>query len=262
MAKHPRPANAFGQQLRHWRRCGGVSQLALAAQAGTTPRHLSFLETGRSRPGRDLVVRLAAALDVPIRERNALLTAAGLAAEYPAHALSDAAMRPIAEVVDGVLRAHDPYPAWVYTRGLRALSAKRAGEKMFPGLCAMEPEAIIDLWFDPGPFRAMVENWEEVAWAGVDSLRREARHTSDPAVLELLHRAEAHARRALPAARPSEADLPVACPRFRIGDRVVRTVSTVLRFDTATEVTASELRVELMFPADDASDAFFRERAS
>ncbi len=260
MAKDARPSNPFGQHLRHWRGRSGLSQLLLATQAGTTPRHLSFLETGRSRPGRELVLRLAAALDVPIRERNALLSAAGLAPEYPAHALSEAAMRPIADVIERVLRSHDPYPAWVYARGLRALAANRAAEALFPGLCAMEPEAVVDLWFAPGPFREMVENWEDVAWAGVDSLRREARQTADPGTLALLRRAEVHAERTLPSERPAPTDLPVVCPRFRIGGRLVRTVSTVLRFDTAVEVTASELRVELMFPADEASDSFFREQ--
>lgn len=261
MEKGHRPPSPFGQHLRRWRERRGLSQLLLAAEAGTTPRHVSFLETGRSRPGRELVLRLAASLDVPLRERNALLHAAGLAPEFPALALTAEAMRPIADVVDRVLRGHDPYPAWVYTRGLRALASNRAGEALFPGLCAMAPEAIVDLWFAPGPFRETVENWQDVAWAGVHSLRREAQRSSDPATLALLRRAEAHAQRTLPEG-PASTDLPVVCPRFRIGGRVVRTVSTVLRFDTAVEVTASELRVELMFPGDAASDAFFRELAS
>jgi transcriptional regulator with XRE-family HTH domain len=260
--KGHRPPSPFGQHLRRWRERRGLSQLLLAAEAGTTPRHVSFLETGRSRPGRELVLRLAASLDVPLRERNALLHAAGLAPEFPALALTAEAMRPIADVVDRVLRGHDPYPAWVYTRGLRALASNRAGEALFPGLCAMAPEAIVDLWFAPGPFRETVENWQDVAWAGVHSLRREAQRSSDSAALALLRRAEAHAQRTLLPEGPASTDLPVVCPRFRIGGRVVRTVSTVLRFDSAVEVTTSELRVELMFPGDAASDAFFRELAS
>jgi transcriptional regulator with XRE-family HTH domain len=260
--RDPQALSPFGHQLRRWRHAAGVSQLALAAQAGTTPRHVSFLETGRSRPGRPLVLRLADALDVPLRERNALLAAAGFPPAFPEHDLGDAAMRSVALVLDRVLRAHEPYPAWVVGRGLRFRAANRAAEALFPGLCTLPPEAIVDLWYGPGPFRALVENWPEVVRAGVAALRREARRTPDPLLLALLRRAEAHARDAAASgtgAPPGDPELPVAFPRLRIGGRTVRTVSAVMRFDTAVEVTASELRVELMFPADEDSDAFFRQ---
>jgi transcriptional regulator with XRE-family HTH domain len=249
----------FGQQLRHWRTRAGKSQLELASDAGTTPRHLSFVETGRSRPGADLVLRLASALDIPIRERNALLLAAGLPPSFPAFALEDEAMKPIQRVLDRVLASHEPYPAWVGSRGFRFISSNRAAETLFPGMCSMSPEAIVELWFGPGPFRNLVENWQDVVWAGVAALRREAVRASDPALTELLRRAESHAR-AIPAPeRDARPELPVICPRLNIGGRRVRTISTVMRFDTAIEVTASELRVELMFPADDDSERFFRE---
>jgi transcriptional regulator with XRE-family HTH domain len=251
--------SAFGQQLRHWRAKAGLSQLELAAQAGTTPRHLSFVETGRSRPGAELVLRLATALDVPIRERNALLVAAGLPPAYPAFSLEDDAMKPIQRVLDLILAAHEPYPAWVGSRGFRFISANQAAEALFPGMCAMSPEAIVDLWFGPGQFRDVVENWQDVVWAGIAALRREAVRASEPSLTDLLRRAEVHAR-SIPAPEPdARPELPVICPRFRIAGRRVRTISTVMRFDTAIEVTASELRVELMFPADDESDRFFRE---
>jgi transcriptional regulator with XRE-family HTH domain len=236
-----------------------MSQLELATEAGTTTRHLSFLETGRSRPGAELVLRLATALDVPIRERNALLVAAGLAPVYPALSLGDGAMTAVQRVLDRVLASHEPYPAWVGSRGFRFLLANRAAEAMFPGLCAMSPEAIVDLWFGPGPFRELVENWQDVVWAGVAGLRREAVRASDPALTELLRRAEGHAKAIPPPEHDARPELPVICPRLNIGGRRVRTISTVMRFDTAVEVTASELRVELMFPADDESDRFFRD---
>jgi transcriptional regulator with XRE-family HTH domain len=236
-----------------------MSQLALAAEAGTTPRHLSFLETGRSRPGAELVLRLAAALDVPIRERNGLLVAAGLPPAYPALALEDDAMKPVRAVVERMLRTHEPYPAWVGGRGFRLLASNRAAEALFPGLCALTPEAVVDLWFGPGPFREVVENWQDVVWAGIASLRREVARASEASLADLLRRAEGHARSLPPPEHHARPELPVICPRLRIGDRRIRTISTVMRFDTAVEVTASELRVELMFPADDESDAYFRE---
>lgn len=254
-------ASPFGQQLRHWRTRAGKSQLELASEAGTTPRHLSFVETGRSRPGADLVLRLATALDIPIRERNALLIAAGLPPSFPAFALEDDAMKPIQRVLDRILASHEPYPAWVGSRGFRFISSNRAAEALFPGMCSMSPEAIVELWFGPGPFRDLVENWQDVVWAGVVALRREAIRASDPKLTELLRRAETHARSIPAPERDARPELPVICPRLNIGGRRVRTISTVMRFDTAIEVTVSELRVELMFPADDDSERFFRDLA-
>lgn len=250
----------FGERLRYWRRRAGLSQIALAAQAETTPRHLSFIETGRSRPGRDLVLRLAAALDVPIRDRNELLAAAGLAPAFAARALDEESMRPLKMVLDRILSTHEPYPAWVVGSGFRFIASNRAAEALFPGMCRLSPEAIVDSWFGPGPFRELVENWQEVSQVGVASLRREAARTADPALARLVARAEAHVgnRAAIDLAA---SELPVVCPRLKIGDRVIRTISAVMRFDTAVEVTTSDLRVELMFPADRASEAFFRSLA-
>jgi transcriptional regulator with XRE-family HTH domain len=237
------PVSAFGQQLRHWRSRSGLSQLELAALAGTTPRHVSFIETGRSRPGRELVLRLATALDVPVRERNVLLQAAGLPAAYPTFDLADEAMTSVRRVLARLLHTHEPYPAWVGGRGFRFFSSNRAAERLFPGMCQLSPAAIVDLWFGPGLFRQLVENWQDVVLAGVASLRRDAAQSSDPGLIELVP------------------ELPVVCPRLSINGRTIRTISTVLRFDTAVEVTASELRVELMFPADEVSETYFREVA-
>jgi transcriptional regulator with XRE-family HTH domain len=251
----------FGQQLHQWRRRSGLSQLDLATMAGTTPRHLSFVETGRSRPGRDLVLRLCAAIDMPLRERNALLMAAGLAPEYPIRELSDDAMRPVKLVLDRVLRGHEPFPAWVVGRGMQFLASNCGAEALFPGMCSLQPEQIVDLWFGPGPFRDLVENWTDVVWVGVAGLRREASRACDPRLLELVRRAEAHTRAIPPPDSQVLLDVPMVCPRLRIDGRTIRTISTVMRFDTAVDVTASELRVELMFPADEASEAYFRQQA-
>jgi len=252
----------FGQHLRRLRARSGMSQLDLAIAAGTTARHVSFLETGRSRPGQELVLRLAAALDVPIRERNVLLGAAGLPPAYPDHPLSDQAMRSIQSVLDRALQVHEPYPAWVVGRGLQFVRANRAAEALFPGLCVMQPEAIVDLWYGPGPFRDLVENWQDVVHVGVAQLQREATRTADAKLHDLARRAAAHLRDVPRGDASIVPDLPVVCPRLKIGDRLVRTISAILRFETAVEVTASELRVELMFPADEESAAFFRSMAS
>jgi transcriptional regulator with XRE-family HTH domain len=244
------------------RRRETIEQLDLASRAGTTPRYLSFLETGRSRPGRDLVLRLAAALDVPLRERNAWLVSAGLAPEFPDRDMADDAMRPLRLVLDKVLAMHEPYPAWVIAQPLRFVASNRAAEALFPGMCELQPEALIDLWCGPGPMRDVVENWQEVTWAGVATLQREAARTADPRLDELIKRAEAHLKTIPPHEVGPDPESPLVCARLRINGWLVRTTTAVMRFDAALDVTAADLRVELLFPADDASDSFFQSLAS
>ena len=163
-----------------------------------------------------------------------------------------------AEHMRQVLDKHDPYPGWAMTSGFRVVAANRAGAALFPGLLEMPPERMIDLWFGAGPFREMIDNWQDVVWAGLASLRRDIARSADPALAALLRRAEKHAH-GLPAPEPGAlTDLPVICPRLKINGQIIRTITTVMRFDTAVEVNTSELRVELMFPADDASDQALR----
>lgn len=261
MPKSARTA-PFGQLLAYWRVLAGMSQLELATRTETTPRHVSFLETGRSRPGRELVLRLAQALAVPVAERNPLLLAAGLPAQFAALPLDAAALAPVRAVLDRMLAAHEPFPAWVGSRGFRFHRANRGAEALFPGLTQKTPEEIVDLWFGPGPFRDAVENWQDVVWAGHAALRRDVGRAPEPSLLALLRRVEAHLRHVPPPDPLARPELPVICPRLRLGGQRVRTISTVLRFDTAVDLTASELRVELMFPADEASEAFFRTLAA
>ena len=255
----------FGRRLRYWRSARGMSQLDLASAAGTTSRHLSFCETGRSRPGRDLVLRLADVLAVPVRDRNDLLEAAGLPPAYPARALDSPQLAPVRRVLDQVLAAHDPYPAWVLGRGLAVVDANQAARALFPGVVGLTSEQFVDVWFGPGPLADRLVNRAEVLRAGLAQLRREAWATGDPEMLAALARARTLAAQALPGGDDVNGhgwhpdDSPVSCPVLSIGGQVVRTVSTVMRFDTAVEVTTSELRVELMYPADADSDSALRQ---
>jgi transcriptional regulator with XRE-family HTH domain len=249
----------FGQRLRRWRALRGMSQLALASAAGTTGRHLSFLETGRSRPGPDLVLRLAEVLAVPLPDRNDLLVAAGLPAQFEQHDLGSAELAAVDQVLDLVLGRHEPYPAWVVRRPFTFVRANRGAQALFPELTALTPEQLVDLWFGPGPFRDGVQNWADVAHAGVAALTQDAAVTDDPEAVALLVRARAHVDRAdlgnRARRRPSDPDKrapfsAVVCPVFALQGRTVRTISAVMRFDSAVEITTSQLRVELMFPAD------------
>lgn len=167
-------------------------------------------------------------------------------------------------VVDKLFAGHEPFPAWLVGRGLRFLACNQAAETTFPGMCAMSPEALADVLFGPGPFRDSVENAPEVIAAGLHMLRREAARYNDPALWTLLERARSRAKD-LPAGHGTatcDDAAPVICPRFNFGGTIVRTISAVVRFDSAAELTTSELRVELMYPADAESEAFFRRGKS
>jgi transcriptional regulator with XRE-family HTH domain len=261
MAVSAQRVSPFGRQLRRWRAMRRMSQLGLAAAAGTTPRYVSFVETGRSRPGRDLVLRMAEVLAVPLPERNALLAAAGLTPQFPEHELGSAQLAAVERVLAQVLADHEPFPAWVVRQPFTFLRANAAAEALFPGLTDLPAEQLIDLWFGPGPFRASVRNWPDVVQAGLAALRSQAADTGDPAVIALLRRAEAMPGMPAEPGRTAHAAGPVVCPVFEFDGQVVATISAVLRFDTAIEVTTSRLRAELMFPADEAAEAFFRAHA-
>jgi transcriptional regulator with XRE-family HTH domain len=254
--------SVFGQCLRGWRMQRGLSQLELALQAGTTPRYVSFIETGRSRPGLELVMRLAGVLDIPISEQNQLLVLAGLRPVYPNHGLDDPNMQSLNAILEKVLNNHDPYPAWVIARGWRFLRANTAAERLFPGLCNIKPEDLIDYWFGSDQFRDMVENYADVIWAGLLGLQREATQTGDARLIKLLARAKALVKDLPKPTSMLSTDLPVVCPRFRVGGQTIRTISSVMRFDSAIEVTTSELKIELMFPADEVGEKFFKNAAT
>jgi len=187
----------FGRRLRYWRSARGLSQLDLASAAGTTSRHLSFCETGRSRPGRDLVIRLAEVLAVPIRDRNDLLEAAGLTPAYPVRGLDSPHLAPVRRVPDQVLATHDPYPAWILGRGMAVVDANRAARALFPGVVGLTSEQFVDIWFGPGPLADRIVNRAEVLRAGLAQLRREAWASGDPTMLAALAQARTLAAQTL-----------------------------------------------------------------
>lgn len=250
----------FGMQLRAWRKRRGLSQLDLALHAATTPRYVSFLETGRSRPGRPIILRLCDALDVPLRDRNAMLVAAGLTPTFPERPLNDAALAPVRRVIDHLLAHHEPFPAWVLGGQDTCLQANDAARRLFPWVEQLDPGQMLEMLTRPGALRDTIENWNEVAHIALRTLRARMLRRPDPAVSQLIERCDAMAEALGPG--PDRWEVPVVCPIFRIDGTQVRTMATVIRFDTAVDVTVADLRVELMFPADDASEAFFLARAS
>ena len=248
---------AFGRHMKQWRRQRGLSQLDLAVQANVSQRHVSFIETGRSRPREDVVLKVAEALRVPLRDRNALLEAAGLASTYPELSLSDEVAAPFYAAIRQMIESHEPYPAFVINRWWELVDANEAGRRFFPQ-SGDGPIDLVEAFMRPGPTRDRVENFSEVGWTFLRRLRREVADSgSDERLQELLERAESYMEDAPISTETLGTEL-VACPHFRIGDQVIKTVSMVARFGAAREVTLDELRVELVYPGDEEAETFFR----
>lgn len=243
----------FGQKLKYWRRLRGVSQLDLAVDADVSTRHISFIETGRSRPGRQLVLRLAEALDVPPRECNELLEAAGLAAGFREGGLSEERLAPYRRIVDRILRSHEPYPAFVLDRWWNIVDSNAPTQMFFPQLAAGGNLVEVFLANEPPHLINRIE-------VGINLLARVrqdwARSGHDARIEELMKRLEQELASAMPTAKLDGVS-PVIAAQIDVAGTIISTVGTIMHFDTAREITLDELRIEMFFPADDASEAFF-----
>ena len=165
-------ATAFGRHMRRWRQRRGLSQLDLATRTDLSQRHVSFIETGRSRPRAAVVQRVAEALEVPLRDRNILLEAAGLAPIYPEVSLSDGAADPFRNAIRKMLESHEPYPAYVINRWWELIEANAAGRRIFPET-GDGPMNLVDTILGPGPMREMIDNFSAVGWVFLRRIRRE-----------------------------------------------------------------------------------------
>jgi len=247
----------FGRQLKRWRRQRALSQLELALRAQVSQRHISFIESGRSRPKAELIQRIADALEIPIRERNHLLESAGLAPNYPEESLSSEKLAPFRNAIEQMLKTHEPYPAYVVNRSWELVDANSAGRLFFPQ-SGDAPVNLLDSFFEPGPFRDLIDNFPTVARNVLHRLRSEAANVGpDDRLHELVERAESVVKD-LPSVHEEIGSDLVLCPRLKIGDQLIKTIVVVARFGTAREVTLDELRVELVFPGDAIAEAFFR----
>ncbi|MFI6316616.1 helix-turn-helix domain-containing protein [Nonomuraea sp. NPDC050556] len=241
--------SSFGALVRYWRRVRAMSQLALASAAMTTPRHMSFLETGRSHPSREMVLRLAGALDVPLRDRNGMLLAAGFAPLYAHSGLDDPAMRRVAAAIGQMLDRHDPLPAVVMDRGWNLLRANQGAARLFASAPIPADANVLKLIIEPGPVRDAVANWGDVVPALLERARREAvGGVLDLATAELVQQLRSRPEvERLITAPPA---IPVFDVHFRVGGAVIRFFSIVSTIGTPIDVTAQELRVEAFFPSD------------
>jgi transcriptional regulator with XRE-family HTH domain len=242
-----------GRLLQHWRAERRMSQLALANEAGVTPRHVSFVESGRANPSREMVLTLARALDVPLRERNQVLLAAGYAPQYRETGLDDAALAQVSSALDRLLEHHEPHPAVVMDRHWNVLRTNGAADALFAwlldGADVGEPPNVVRLMF--GPLRPYVANWAQTGEALVQRVHREAvGGVPDLVTRRLLD--EVLALPGIPAAwrRPDfgSTPLPVLPVEFT-KDGVQRSYfSMVTTLGTPQDITLQEIRVESFFP--------------
>src|SRR6267154_4777458 len=242
----------IGDHLREWRQRRHLSQLDLAGDAEISARHLSFVETGRAAPSRDMVLRLAERLDVPLRERNVLLVAAGFAPAFPQRSLDDPELKPARAAIDLVLRAHEPNPALAVDRHWNLVSANRMVTPLLDGISPdmlAPPLNVMRLSFHPRGLAPRTVNLAEWCAHLLERLHRQCESTADPELLKLYHDLKAYP---MPArAGPLPADN-VAIPfKLRHQGEVLSFFSTTMVFGTPVDITLSELALETFFAADD-----------
>ena len=248
-------ATAVGDHLRQWRQRRRLSQLDLALDAEISTRHLSFLETGRAQPSRDMVLRLAEHLDIPLRERNTILVAAGFAPVFPQRSLDDPALAAARRAVDVILAGHEPYPALVVDRGWNLVSANRMIGPMMAGVSPHlldAPLNVLRLTLQPEGLAPRISNLHEWRAHLLDRLRREVELTADLALSELLTELKAYPiPGGQPPRKPSDEFGGVAIPfRLQTPTGLMSFFSTTTVFGTPVDVTLSELTLETFFPAD------------
>lgn len=247
-----------GEQLRFWRARRRLSQLDLAMEAGISQRHLSFVESGRSRPGRDMVLLLAERLDLPLRERNRLLLGAGHAPHFAEHALEDEALADVRAAMMLILKGHEPFPALVVDRGWNLVAHNDAVAPLLAGVAPWllaRPCNVLKLSLHREGLGPRIANYGEWRAHVLARLRHEAGATGDAALEALL--AELEAMPSLEPRRPAPvaAASPVVPLRLRTDRGELSLLSTTTIFGTPQDVTLSELAIEAFYPADAATRA-------
>ena len=271
--------NQLGNLLRHWRTVRGRNQLDLSLETGVSQRHISFIESGRSTPSRQTLLGIAQVLEVPLRERNALLLSAGFAPVYSEAAWNSAEMHSVSKALERILRQHEPFPALVMDRYWNVLMTNESAPRFFNCFIDMSqrkgPRNMLHLVFDPDGMRPFVERWDEVAASLIHRVRTEATgRVIDDKTRELIAALLAYPdvrtgarpgdertgqnhpeprrgdRRAIGAA-PILPMIPIS---FRKSETVLNYFSLVTTVGTPQTVAAQELRIESMFPADEETE--------
>ncbi|HWZ98236.1 MAG TPA: helix-turn-helix transcriptional regulator [Candidatus Dormibacteraeota bacterium] len=256
-----------GELLREWRQRRRLSQLHLSCDAEISTRHLSFLENGRSQPSREMVLHLAAQLDVPLRERNVLLVAAGYAPIFPEHRLTEPALENARKAVDLVLTGHEPYPALAIDRHWMLVASNRTVAPLLAGAdpaLLQPPVNVLRLSLHPGGLAPRIENLAEWRSHLLARLHQQIEITADPVLVELMNELRAYP---VPSERKSAGSpaanrdyAGVVVPFELITESgVLAFISTTTVFGTPVDITLSELALETFFPANSATAEALRK---
>ncbi|MFE1834095.1 helix-turn-helix domain-containing protein [Streptomyces sviceus] len=252
--------HTVGELLRQWRHRRRLSQLALAIAADVSARHVSLVETGKSNPSADMVLRLADQLDVPLRDRNRLLLAAGFAPRYAERPLDDGALSAARDAVERVLRAHEPYPAVAFDRRWNIVMTNRAVEPFFADVdpdLLKPPVNLVRLGLDPRGFAPLVVNLADVRVVFRSRIRRQLAVAPD-AELTALYEELLEPDPEDASSRSVESD--VLIPMIlRFNGRELRLFSTITTFGTPMDITLDEVAIESYYPADAESAAYFEQ---
>ncbi|MCW2756728.1 MAG: helix-turn-helix domain protein [Nocardioidaceae bacterium] len=246
------PAEPVGRLLREWRERRRLSQLELSVRTDVSTRHLSFVETGRSRPTPEMILRLSEQLDVPLRDRNQLLLAGGFAPAYPEHDLDAVELRAVRAALRQVLAGHEPYPALVVDRHWDLVDSNAAVPLLLDGVAEhllSEPLNVLRLSLHPEGMAPRIRNLAQWRAHLLEQLRRRAEHSSDP-VLADLHAELLGYPGGLDHAPAGSVVVPL---RLAYGDAELALFSLASHVQTAADVTVAELAVESFYPADEAT---------
>lgn len=255
--------NMFCEQLRFWRKQKGLSQLDLSLEAGVSSRHISFLETARSKPSKEMVLLLADALDIPLRHRNKLLTYAGFAEHYERTPLQQDKMQHLQYALTSMLERQEPYPALVLDWDWNIVMSNQGYQRFALQIKTMKPEFvestnIMEMLFDPLGLRPFIKNWEEVASVTIQRLHQEKMVNPDRHV-ELLEKLYSYPdtpqdwRQINLQQQPN----PMVYVDFELAGIKIKFFSTLTSFGTPIDITAQELVIEQYYPADDATRILF-----
>lgn len=259
--------SSFPAKLRWWRGHRGLSQLALSGQAGISQRHLSFLELGRAAPSREMILRLASTLAVPLREQNALLLAAGYAPLWRQSDLSAPELAEIAQALDHILAQQEPFPAVVVDRHWNLLRSNRGAVALVEFLVGpLAPDTTVNLadaLVAPDVLKPYLVNWADVVRYFIRSVEADAAADAMPKTAALLERLRAYdgVAAALQSAAADAPHAPVLPMLFQKDDTTCKLFTTIATLGTPQDITLQELRIESFFPMDDSTADLFRRWA-
>lgn len=249
-------ARSLGDHLREWRQRRRLSQLEFALEADISQRHLSFIESGRSLPSREMLMHLAERLGVPLRERNPMLLAAGFAPVFPERKLDDPALAPAWRAIDMLLKGHEPFPALAIDRHWTLVAANAAVAPLLAGIAdislANPPVNVLRLSLHPDGLAPRIVNLPEWRNHLLERLRQQTTATGDPVLIKLLQELSAYPAPPAQKSGPSDRDFAgIAVPLELLTEAGrLSFISTTTIFGTPVDVTLSELAIESFFPAD------------